>query len=75
MVLKQLRPILLNMANLQREKTVEKVERKVIGNAPTLVPKEELGKRSSKELVIIVKNKATRLANASFPRRRKMLNK
>ncbi|MFS7932610.1 hypothetical protein Hanom_Chr04g00369961 [Helianthus anomalus] len=55
-------------------KTVEKMERKVMGNAPTLVLREELGKRSSKELVIIVKSKATRLTNASFPRR-KMLDK
>ncbi|MFS7981373.1 hypothetical protein Hanom_Chr11g00979171 [Helianthus anomalus] len=63
------------MGNLRREKTVERAERKVMGNAPTLVLRGELEKRSSLELVTIVKSKATRLANASFPRKRKMLNK
>ncbi|KAJ0865806.1 hypothetical protein HanRHA438_Chr12g0544561 [Helianthus annuus] len=66
---------LVEHGNLRRQKTVESAERKVMGNAPTLVLRGELGKRSSLELVTIVKSKTTGLANASFPRRRKMLNK
>ncbi|KAJ0492733.1 putative RNA-directed DNA polymerase [Helianthus annuus] len=46
------------MANLQREKTVERVERKVMGNAPTLILKGELGKRSSKECKLPKKENA-----------------
>ncbi|XP_022032652.1 uncharacterized protein LOC110933753 [Helianthus annuus] len=55
-------------------RTVERVERRFMGNAPTLVLKGELGRRSSKELATIVKNKAIKTTNASF-QRRKMLDK